>query len=72
MSYQLLLFPILYSFFLVKELQQTLNSDDKSDEPGEKAIPDSVSLPPLPPPPPPPPPPPLPPTTVTKYEKLKP
>ncbi|XP_042075119.1 formin-like protein 2 isoform X2 [Haplochromis burtoni] len=37
----------------VKELQQTLNSDDKSDEPGEKAIPDFVSLSPLPPPPPP-------------------
>ncbi|XP_006805590.1 shootin-1 [Neolamprologus brichardi] len=49
----------------VKELQQTLNSDDKSDEPGEKAIPDSVSLPPLPPPPPPPP---LPPTTVTNFK----
>ncbi|XP_039900976.1 shootin-1 isoform X2 [Simochromis diagramma] len=51
----------------VKELQQTLNSDDKSDEPGEKAIPDSVSLPPLPLPPPPPPPPP-PPTTVTNFK----
>ncbi|XP_042082645.1 shootin-1 isoform X3 [Haplochromis burtoni] len=49
----------------VKELQQTLNSDDKSDEPGEKAIPDFVSLSPLPPPPPPPPPPP---TTVTNFK----
>ncbi|XP_005453181.1 shootin-1 isoform X2 [Oreochromis niloticus] len=46
----------------VKQLQQTLNSDDKSDEPGEKAIPDSVSLPPPPPPPPPPP------TTVTNFK----
>ncbi|XP_076737825.1 shootin-1 isoform X2 [Maylandia zebra] len=49
----------------VKELQQTLNSDDKSDEPGEKAIPDFVPLSPLPPPPPPPPPPP---TTVTNFK----
>ncbi|CAI5669237.1 unnamed protein product [Oreochromis niloticus] len=46
----------------VKQLQQTLNSYDKSDEPGEKAIPDSVSLPPPPPPPPPPP------TTVTNFK----